>query len=59
MAGDILQKYTNYQVKIAIVGDFEVYGSKSLRDFIYESNKGSQVFFLPTEEAAVKKLHSV
>ena len=45
--------------KVAIVGDFEIYSSKSLRDFIYESNRGSQVFFLSTEEAAVKKLHCV
>ena len=33
-AGDVLQKYINYQFKIAIVGDFSVYNSKSLKDFI-------------------------
>jgi hypothetical protein len=38
LAGEILQKFINYQVKIAIVGDFSQYTSKSLKDFIYESN---------------------
>ncbi len=44
-AGEILQKFSNYNMKIAIIGDFSVYKSKSLKDFIYESNKGNRVFF--------------
>jgi len=59
IAGDLLQKYTNYHMKIAIVGNFENYNSKSLKDFIFESNKGSQVFFLSEEKEAVDRLHSV
>lgn len=59
IAGDILQKFTTYKMKIAIVGDFEVYKSKSLRDFIFESNQGDQVFFLDDEKTAIDKLHSV
>lgn len=59
IAGKILQKYTNYKMKIAIIGDFEVYNSKSLKDFIFESNQGSQVFFLGDEKAAIDRLHSV
>jgi len=59
IAGEILQKYTNYNMKIAIVGNFEIYNSKSLNDFIFESNKGSQVFFLPEVKAAIDRLHSV
>lgn len=55
LAGQILQKFINYHVKIAIVGDFSVYKSKSLKDFIYESNKGNNIF-LPDEEQAIKKL---
>jgi hypothetical protein len=49
LAGEILQKFINYYVKIAIIGDFSVYTSKSLKDFIYESNKGRDIFFLPDE----------
>jgi len=59
LAGEILQKFVNYQVKIAIVGDFSVYTSKSLKDFIYESNKGKDIFFLPDEKQAVEKLSTV
>lgn len=59
IAGDILQKFTNYNMKVAIVGAFANYGSKSLKDFIYESNQGSQVFFLGDENTAVDRLHQV
>ena len=44
LAGEILQKYVNYHVKIAIFGDFSRYTSKPLRDFLYESNNGNDVF---------------
>lgn len=56
LAGEILQKFINYHVKIAIVGDFSVYTSKSLKDFIYESNKGNDIFFLSNEKQAIEKL---
>ncbi len=56
LAGDILQKFVNYQLKVAIVGDYSGYTSKPLRDFIYESNNGSHVFFVATVEEALEKL---
>jgi hypothetical protein len=56
LAGDILQKYINYKMKIAIVGDYSIYSSKSLKDFIYECNNGKDVFFLSSEEEAIQKL---
>lgn len=56
LAGEILQKFINYHVRLAIVGDFSVYTSKSLKDFIYESNKGHDIFFLPDEKQAIEKL---
>ena len=59
LAGDVLQKFVNYQLKIAIVGDYSGYTSKPLRDFIYESNNGSHVFFVATEEEALEKLSCV
>jgi hypothetical protein len=46
LAGEILQKISNYRFKLAIVGDFSKYESKNLQDFIRESNKGNSVFFL-------------
>jgi hypothetical protein len=59
LAGETLQKYTNYRMKLAVVGDFSGYGSKALRDLIYESNNGNQVFFLPDETAAIERLHNI
>jgi hypothetical protein len=56
LAGDILQKFVNYQVKIAIVGDFSRYASQSLRDFIHESNQGKDIFFVADEAQAIAKL---
>ncbi|HWQ97709.1 MAG TPA: DUF4180 domain-containing protein [Clostridia bacterium] len=59
LAGDILQKFVNYQLVVAIVGDFSGYTSKPLRDFIYESNNGSHVFFVPAVEEALDKFSRV
>ncbi|MDL2237055.1 DUF4180 domain-containing protein [Christensenellaceae bacterium OttesenSCG-928-K19] len=57
LLGEMLQKYTNYYMRVAFVGDFSKYESKSLRDFIRESNKGKQVNFLPDTEQALVALH--
>jgi len=59
LAGEILQKFVNYHVKLAIVGKFDGYNSKSLKDFIYECNNGKQVFFLADKEEALHALHSL
>jgi len=59
LAGEILQKFINYQTKIAIIGDFSKYTSKSLKDFIYECNNGKDIFFLATEAEAIEKLSEV
>jgi Domain of unknown function (DUF4180) len=56
LAGNILQKFINYHIKFAIIGDFSSYTSKSLKDFIYESNKGNSLFFVSSEQEAVDKL---
>lgn len=58
LAGEILQKFINYQGKLAVYGDFSHYTSKPLRDFIYESNQGRDVFFVETKEEAVERLAS-
>lgn len=59
LAGEVLQKFVNYQVKLAIYGDFSGYSSKNLKDFIYECNRGKDVFFVPDEQSAIAKLCSV
>lgn len=58
IAGDILQKFSNYRIGLAIVGDFEKYESKSIRDFIFESNKTKHINFAETLDEALKRLGS-
>jgi len=53
LAGDVLQKFSNYRVQLVVVGDFSLFTSKSLKDFIMESNKGHLVNFLPDVSAAL------
>ena len=56
LAGEILQKVINYQTKFAIYGDYSKYTSKPLKDFIYESNNGRDIFFVKNEEESIKML---
>jgi hypothetical protein len=51
LAGDILQKMSTYYIKLAIVGDFSGYTSKSLKAFIYESTGKETFLGLANEEA--------
>lgn len=56
LAGEILQKFVNYGINLAIYGDFSKYTSKPLKDFIYESNQGKDVFFVTTTDEAKEML---
>jgi len=48
VAGAMLQKLVNYRFQVALVGDVSAAASASapLRDFIYESNRGTTVWFV-------------
>ena len=56
LAGEILQKFSNYNVRLAIIGDFSKYQSKSLQDFIFESNKHKHINFVSSLDEAIEKL---
>jgi len=63
VAGDFIQKFVNYRIHLAIVGDISRYveASTALRDFVRETNRGDQVLFLATVEelgARLKQLRS-
>lgn len=58
LAGDILQKASNYRIKMAIVGDFPKFTSKNLQDFIRESNRGNSIYFTGSFDEALNKLTS-
>jgi hypothetical protein len=56
LAGEVLQKFSNYNFRLAIIGDFSKYQSKSLQDFIRECNKGNRVYFLSSIDEALQKM---
>lgn len=56
VAGEILQKFSNYRMRLAIVGDFSSFKSKSLRDFIRESNRTGTINFVGTVDEALLRL---
>lgn len=57
LAGDILQKFSTYRMRLAIIGDFTKYASKSLQDFIRESNKLGHIIFADSIEQAKELLN--
>lgn len=56
LAGEILQKFATYRVRLMIIGDFSIYDSQSLKDFIFESNKGRHVHFFESKEEALRAI---
>jgi len=56
IAGGILQIFSQYRMPLAIVGDFSKFTSKSIADFIYESNKGKQISFVGSVEEALTRV---
>ena len=54
LAGEILQKFSTYRVRLTIICDISKFTSKSLNDFIYESNKGRHVNFVASRNDALK-----
>lgn len=54
LAGEILQKFSNYRMSLAIVGNFEKYQSKSLKQFILESNKTQHINFVENLDNVLK-----
>jgi hypothetical protein len=56
LLGEVLQKFTNYRMKLAVVGDISPYMTKNFADFIRESNTTGDFLFLPTREEAIARL---
>ncbi|KAF5039976.1 hypothetical protein DSECCO2_538310 [anaerobic digester metagenome] len=56
LAGEMLQKFSNYRMKLGVLGDFSKYESKSLRDFIRESNRSGHIAFAVNIEEALQML---
>jgi hypothetical protein len=58
VAGMIAQKFVNYRLKLAIIGDIasHVETSDALRDWVRESNRGGDLLFLPGFDALAARL---
>jgi len=61
LAGEFIQKLQNYWLRLAIVGDIsgQVGASKSLRDFVYETNTIGRHLFVPDEAALGQQLKAL
>jgi hypothetical protein len=48
LAGEIMQKFVNYRMRLAVVGDISAHvaASTALRDLVVESNRGNHVWFV-------------
>ncbi len=53
LAGEILQKFSNYQIKAAILGTFDFPDNPRFGEFMFESNHGKQLRFANEESDAV------
>lgn len=58
VAGDIIQKFVNYRVGLAVLGDISRYtaASSALEDFVRECNRGRQTWFLGDVEELGRRL---
>jgi hypothetical protein len=58
IAGDIIQKFANYRMGLAVLGDISRHtqASSALRDFVRECNRGRQTWFLSDIEEFRERL---
>jgi len=58
IAGEIAQKFANYNLRLAVVGDISrrVAASKSLHDFVYEANRGQNIWFVDDMDDLERRL---
>ena len=58
VAGEFVQKFVNYGRRLAIVGDLSgpLGESAALRDFVRESNRGRQVWFVADDAELARRL---
>lgn len=58
LAGHFVQKFVNYRLRLAIVGDISRHTARSaaLGDFIGEANRGDQLWFVADREELDRRL---
>lgn len=60
-AGEFVQKLVNYRIMLVVLGDIAPYVERSdaLAGFVYESNRGRHVWFLPDFDELVSRIRTV
>ncbi|MFG1952642.1 DUF4180 domain-containing protein [Micromonospora sp. NPDC048830] len=60
-AGEVMQKFVNYRLRLAIIGDISRHlaTSPALRALVHESNRADHVWFLPDLDALDARLRAV
>lgn len=58
LAGHIVQKIVNYRRRLVILGDISqhIAASRSLRDFVNEANRGTQIWFMKDMQELEERL---
>ena len=57
VAGEVLQKFVTYQIRVAIVGETSLLNpSKALRDFVIECNRGATQWFVSSMDELKDRL---
>ncbi|TDC50884.1 DUF4180 domain-containing protein [Actinomadura sp. KC345] len=60
-AGEVMQKFANYRLRLVVIGDISEHlaSSSALRALVRESNAAGHVWFLPDLEALDARLRAV
>ncbi|EEP75022.1 alpha/beta hydrolase [Micromonospora sp. ATCC 39149] len=59
-AGEVMQKFVNYRLRLAVIGDISGHlaASPALRALVHESNLANHVWFLPDLDALDARLRA-
>ncbi|PZF91978.1 DUF4180 domain-containing protein [Micromonospora deserti] len=59
-AGEVMQKFVNYRLRLVVVGDISRHlaGSSALRALVQESNQADHVWFVPDLDALDARLRA-
>jgi hypothetical protein len=58
LLGEMLQKFVNYDFRVALLGDVSAVSaaSKPFADFVRETNRGTQIWFVPDRATLLARL---
>ncbi|MFB9433365.1 DUF4180 domain-containing protein [Streptoalloteichus tenebrarius] len=60
-AGEVMQKFVNHRLRLAVVGDLSRHlaASSALRALVHESNRADHVWFVPDLDALDERLRAL